>query len=264
MGTIKYSEYPVSYQPTNNDNNENNDNNDNDKKETPVIEGIADFCSLNRPPGNPNGFNNLAKAIDNKKAQTGSLNAANNTNLLLKTTTGTRTTGQINMYPYTCGGLYGKMFKQDGTTISPNGSVYAYSPDFKIQRGNVSVNANGEFNGLDVKLKNDTEKFIFAYEDPDGNLWSVVLISGSGDAYSASCSANNKYYALKMGTRRDFRGSGGETRDANGKLINTELKNSGAELRYNGMKSIYAKTIANTINLGIGLLAAIVFITKSK
>jgi hypothetical protein len=67
-----------------------------------------------------------------------------------------------------------------------------------------------------------------------------------------------------MGTRRNFRGSDGETRDANGKLINTELKNSGAELRYKGMKSIYAKTIANTMNLGIGLLAAIVFIAKTK
>jgi hypothetical protein len=30
------------------------------------------------------------------------------------------------------------------------------------------------------------------------------------------------------------------------------------------MKSIYAETIANTMNLGIGVLAAIVFIAKTQ
>jgi hypothetical protein len=261
MGTIEYSEYPFSYQPTKNDKNDNND-----KKETPVIEGIADFCSLNRKNPNTQGWNNLNTAISSKNNQSWNSNSAKKTNSILQTTTGTGTgtTGQINRYPYTCGGLYGKMFKQDGTTISPNGSVYAYSTDFKIQRGSVPVNENGEFKGLDVKLINNAEKFIFAYEDPAGNWWSVDLISGSGTSDGVSCSPSNKYFVLKMGTRRGFGDSASQSRDANGKLINTELKNSGAELRYNGMKAIYAKTIADTMNLGIGVLAAIVFITKTQ
>jgi hypothetical protein len=67
-----------------------------------------------------------------------------------------------------------------------------------------------------------------------------------------------------MGTRRGFGDSASQSRDANGKLINTELKNSGAELRYNGMKAIYAETIANTMNLGIGVLVAVAFIAKAQ
>jgi len=258
MGSVEYSEYPFSYQPTKNDKPDNND-----KKETSVIEGIANFCALNRSTANQNkqGWNNLKNAINNKNNQTSSASAAKKTNSLLSTTGTTVTT---NRYPYTCGGLYGKIFKQDGTTISPNGSIYAYSTDLKIQRGSASVNANGEFNGLDVKLINGSEKFVFAYEDTTGKLWSVIAVSGSGDASGASCSANNKYFALKMGTRRGFGDYANQSRDPNGKLINTELKNSGAELRYNGMKSIYAETIANTMNLGIGVLAAIVFIVKTQ
>ena len=258
MGSVEYSEYPFSYQQNKTDKMEKNDN-----KETPVIEGIANFCALNRSTANQNtqGWNNLKNAINNKNNQSSSSNDAKKTNSLLQTTTGTTIT---NLYPYTCGGLYGKIFKQDGTTISPNGSIYAYSTDLKIQRGNASVNANGEFNGLDVKLINGSEKFVFAYEDATGKLWSVDMVSGSGAASGVSCSTNNKYYALKIATRKRFGDYASQSRDPNGKLINTELKNSGAELRYNGMKSIYAETIANTMNLGIGVLVAIVFIVKTQ
>jgi|TARA_B110000467_G_C18177954_1_gene398911 hypothetical protein len=51
-------------------------------------------------------------------------------------------------------------------------------------------------------------------------------------------------------------------RDANGKIINTENKNSGAKPRYNNMKNEYDQTFTTTINLGIGIIAAIFFITK--
>jgi hypothetical protein len=51
-------------------------------------------------------------------------------------------------------------------------------------------------------------------------------------------------------------------RDANGKLINTENKNSGAKPRYNNMKKVYDQTFTTSINLGIGIIAAIFFITK--
>lgn len=256
MGSVEYSEYPFSYQPTKNDKIEKND--------TPVIEGIANFCALNRSTANQNtqGWNNLKNAINNKNNQSSSSNDAKKTNSLLQTTSGT--TVSTNLYPYTCGGLYGKIFKQDGTTISPNGTVYTYSTDLKIQRGSALVNATGNFTGLDVKLLNDTEKFVFAYEDAAGQFWSVDLISGSGALSGASCSANNKNYVLKIATRKRFGDYANQSRDPNGKLINTELKNSGAELRYNGMKAIYAETIANTINLGIGVLAAVIFIAKNQ
>jgi len=258
MGSVEYSAYPFSYQPTNTDKTEKND-----KKETPVIEGIANFCALNRSYANQNtqGWNNLKNAINNKNNQSSSSNDAKKTNTLLKTSTGTIVS--TNLYTYTCGGIYGKIFKQDGTTISPNGTVYAYSTDLKIQRGSASVNATGKFNGLDVKLINSTEKFVFAYEDTAGMLWSVDIISGSSAASGASCSANNKNYVLKIATRKRF-GDASQSRDPNGKLINTELKNSGAELRYNGMKAIYAETIANTMNLGIGVLVAVAFIAKAQ
>jgi hypothetical protein len=257
MGTVEYSEYPVSYQPTKTDKNEKND--------TPVIEGIANFCELNRSYANRNtqGWNNLTNAINNKTSQTTSAGAAKQTNTLLRTSTGV-TTAQTSRFPYTCGDIRGKIFKQDGITISPNGSVYAYSTDLKVQRGSTPVNANGEFNGLNVKLKDETEKFVFTYEDATGKTWSVDIKSGIRSTYGVTCSANNKYYALKLANRKSFGDSVGQTRDPNGKLINTEQKNSGAELRYNGMKSIYTETIANTMNLGIGVLAAIVFIAKTQ
>jgi len=258
MGSVEYSEYPFSYQPTKNDKTEKND--------TPVIEGIANFCELNRSYANQftQGWNNLTNAISNSTSQKTSANDANQTNTLLQTSSGTGTTAQIKLYPYTCGDINGKIFKQDGITISPNGSVYAYSTDLKVQRGNASVNANGEFTGLNVKLTNETEKFVFTYEDATGKTWSIDIKSGIKSSYGVTCSANNKYYALKLANRKSFGDSVGQTRDPNGKLINTEQKNSGAELRYNGMKSIYAETIANTMNLGIGVLAAIVFIAKTQ
>lgn len=258
MGSVEYSEYPVSYQPTRNDTIDKHG-----KKETPVIEGIANFCELNRSYANQftQGWNNLTNAISNSTSQQTTASSAQQMNILLQSSGGA--TAQINRYPYTCGDIRGKIFKQDGITISPNGNIYAYSTDLKIQRGSTSVNANGVFNGLSVKLKDETEKFVFAYEDQTGNMWSLDIISGSSAASGASCSANNKNYVLKIATRKRF-GDASQSRDPNGKLINTEKKNSGAELRYNGMKAIYAETIANTVNLGIGVLAAIVFIAKAQ
>ena len=252
MVGVEYSEYPVSYQPAETDIND-----------TPVIEGIANFCELNRSYANQyrQGWNNLTNAISNSTSQQTTASTAQQTNALLQT--GGVSTAQINRYPYTCGDIRGKIFKQDGTTVSPNGTIYAYSTDLKIMRGSASVNANGEFKELNVKLKDETEKFVFAYEDTTFRLWSVDIKSGSGTSGRASCS-NNKYYALKLANRKSFGDSVGQTRDPNGKLINTEQKNSGAELRYNGMKAIYTETIANTMNLGIGVLAAIVFIAKTQ
>jgi len=269
MGTVEYSEYPVSYEPTfscgsRNDTIDKPDNND--KKETSVIEGIANFCALNRSYANQNtqGWNNLTNAINNKNNQSSSASAANETNTLLRTSAGVSVQTIRDTYKYTCGSIRGKIFQQDGITISPNGFVYAYSRNLKIQRGSSSVNANGEFAGLNVKLINAAEKFVFTYEDATGNTWSLDIKSGSGTASGASCSANNKYYELKIATRKSFGDYANQSRDPNGKLKNTEQKNSGAELRYNGMKAIYAETIANTMNLGIGVLLALTFIVKTQ
>jgi hypothetical protein len=53
-------------------------------------------------------------------------------------------------------------------------------------------------------------------------------------------------------------------RDASGKLINSENKNTGAEERYYNRKEHYGASFTNTINLGIGIFAAIYFITKYR
>ena len=53
-------------------------------------------------------------------------------------------------------------------------------------------------------------------------------------------------------------------RDGSGKLINSENKNTGAEERYYNRKEHYAASFTNTINLGIGIFAAIYFITKYR
>ena len=53
-------------------------------------------------------------------------------------------------------------------------------------------------------------------------------------------------------------------RDDNGKIVNTELKNSGAELRYNAMKLIYAESVTNTIVLSVGIIASLFFIAKNR
>jgi hypothetical protein len=53
-------------------------------------------------------------------------------------------------------------------------------------------------------------------------------------------------------------------RDTSGKLINSENKNTGAEERYYNRKEQYGASFTNTINLGIGIFAAIYFITKYR
>ena len=58
--------------------------------------------------------------------------------------------------------------------------------------------------------------------------------------------------------------SGLPDRDASGKLINSENKNTGAEERYYNRKEHYGASFTNTINLGIGIFAAIYFITKYR
>ena len=164
MGSVEYSEYPVSYQPTKNDKPGKKDTND-----ASIIEGIANFCDLNRSYANQykQGWNNLTNAINSSTNQNTDACTAQQTNSRLKMINMTT----LNLYPYTCSAVYGKIFKQDGTTVSPNGTIYAYSTDLKIMRGSASVNANGEFNGLAVKLINATENFVFAYEDTTFRLW---------------------------------------------------------------------------------------------
>ena len=59
-------------------------------------------------------------------------------------------------------------------------------------------------------------------------------------------------------------GDGDGGRDGNGKIVNTEWKNSGAELRYNAMKLIYTESVANTIVLSVGIIASLIFIAKNR
>ena len=59
-------------------------------------------------------------------------------------------------------------------------------------------------------------------------------------------------------------GGDGSGRDSNGKLTNTEFKNSGAELRYNAMKLIYNKSVTNTVLMSVGVIASLYFIAKTE
>ena len=90
MGSVEYSEYPFSYQPTKNE-----------KNDKPVMEGIANFCELNRSYANQftQGWNNLTNAISNSTSQQTTASTAQQTNALLQSSSGE--TLQLNLYKYT-------------------------------------------------------------------------------------------------------------------------------------------------------------------
>jgi len=258
MVKLTGGEYPFLYEISNPENKINNSNpTSTDNNNEPIIEGIADFCAANRAYGNQfnQGWNNLAAAINNVQQQLSSSSAAQETNTGIQTGA---SVDDLNPYKATCS-VTGTVYESANDKAS-SGFIRAYSTDGQSYRGSIRVDTNGKFNKMNIKLIDNSEKYIFVYEDANGDSWEVTI--GTTGNTETSCQSG-EYTLYKTATKMVV-GYGRDSRDASGKLKNTEQKNSGAELRYNGMKSIYAETIANTVNLGVGILIAIAFIAKSQ
>ena len=259
MGSVEYSEYPFSYESTSSGASRNDAKEKNNKKDTPVVEGIANFCDLNRSYANQyrQGWNNLNAANNAIKKQDSTRKISTNTNNRTRTVIG-RTVDNT-----------GTVLDKEGVAPVSLGKVHIFTNDFKTYLGSKMVNGVGIFSGLSADLSTDPSKFGFAYENVDGKLLKVDIVNVNGGYAVESMSSlptpdpvvtlqitGTIIPSATVPTSRS-------TRAPNGKLINTEQKNSGAEVRYNSMKTVYNDVIANTLNLGIGVLAAIVFIAKA-
>lgn len=245
MTKLTSGDYPFLYEMGKQNNN------------TPIVEGIANFCDANRAYSNQfnQGWNNLAGAIGNVEKQKSTTTNANETNSGIRTTVGE----DKGIYKERCN-INGTVYNSTSSKKVSGGYIRVYSSDGETYRGGASVDINGRFTNMNVQLINKTENYLFAYEDTNGDTWVIKV--GNSRVILTSCQTEE--YELYQTDIKKIFGHGRDSRDANGKLLNTELKNSGAELRYNGMKSIYTETIANTMNLGVGVLIAIIFITKSQ
>lgn len=258
MGSVEYSEYPFSYESTRSYASQSNKKEKTDAKETSVIEGIANFCDLNRSYANQyrQGWNNLNAANNAIKKQDTTRKNSANTNDNVRTVIGrTVSTGTV--------------LDKEGVAPVSLGKVHIFTKDFKTYLGSKMVNTAGIFSGLSTDLSTDPSKFGFAYENVDGKLLKVDIVNVNGGYAVESMSSlptPDPVVTLQItGTIIPSATvpASRSTRAPNGKLINTEQKNSGAEARYNSMKTVYNDVIANTLNLGVGVLAAIVFIMKS-
>jgi hypothetical protein len=270
MGTVEYSEYPFSYETTfsyasQSNNKEKTDKTDNpDKNSTPIIEGIADFCALNSSYENQYkpGWDNLNAANNAINQQYSTRYRSTNTNTRVRTVIGRTASDNA-----------GAVLDKAGLSPVPLGRVHIFTNDFKTYLGSKMVNGAGIFSGLSADLSADPSKFGFAYEDVDGRLLKVDILSISGSSNVETMSTTlrpDPVVTLQLtdtiipnSAITSSLTSSRPTRAPNGKLINTEQKNSGAEVRYNSTKTVYTDVIANTLNLSVGILAAIVFIAKA-
>jgi len=221
-----------------------------DDKKKPIIEGIANFCALNRSQNSLNEnkkiWDNLANSLTNYNNQQIKIDDSNSTNSLLK----------LNM------GKIGDIVQSNGKNAT-FGSVYVFTKNFDNYIDKIPVTEKGIFDIIGNIIQKSPESYSFAYEDVDGRMRRVV-INKDTDTLQEGFLSLNKIFGLVI-TDEDISGllSYSYTRDANGNLQNTEKRNSGAEERYNNMKSIYTETIANTTNLGLGIILAILFITTA-
>lgn len=259
MGGIEYSEYPFSYESITKSAKETLEKTD--KKETPIIEGIADFCALNNSYANQyrQGWNNLNAATDAIKQQDSNRQISTKTNTQIQTVIGRTVSDNT-----------GAVLDKAGISPVPLGKVHIFTNDFKTYLGSKMVNGAGIFSGLSADLSTDPTKFGFAYEDVNGKLLKVDIMNATGGHAVETMSTaptTDPVVTLQLTDTiiptAALTSSSRPTRAPNGKLINTEDKNSGAEARYNSMKTVYTDVIANTMNLGVGILAAIVFIMKA-
>lgn len=266
MGTVEYSEYPFSYESTSSyasQNDKTTKTENPDKNSTPIIEGIADFCALNSSYANQykQGWDKLNAANNANKKQDSNRQRSTKTNTRVRTVIGRTVSDNT-----------GAVLDKAGLSPVPLGRVHIFTNDFKTYLGSKMVNGAGIFSGLSADLSSDPTKFGFAYEDVDGKLLKVDILSVTG-SYAvetmSSVPTADPVVRLQLTdtiiptTAITSVQSSRPTRAPNGKLINTEQKNSGAEVRYNSTKTVYTDVIANTLNLSVGILAAIVFIAKA-
>jgi len=256
MSKLNYSNY-VNY----NNYTFFNDNNNNTTGD--IIEGIPNFCALNRSYNNQRKdiWKDFDSALDRAGQLKDDLLNANKTN-----------DGITDANP--TGDNIGAIFNEAGDKAMEFGKIHIFSSDLKQYFGIKPVDTDGIFRTLPPELTDNPDKYIFAYQDDDGKYWKTIFnkvgentkegFSDKSPAKKAVLIGLVTPQSIDFQTASAISGSVGNGRDGNGKLENTEFKNSGAELRYNAMKLIYSESIANTIVLGVGIIASFIFIAKTE
>jgi len=229
-----------------------------------VVEGIANFCDLNRSYANKwlNGWNNLESAITDMNKQLDDISNINLTNNNIFDSIG----GD--------GGIdnAGAVVDSDQSSPMKFGQMRIYSNDYKQLFNIRPVDNDGIFRAFPDDYATNPKKYNFVYEDTTGRLRKTNIIDNKKEGFFEGNEGNENSTTPDVTlsvTTKDFDQSlyssgSDDSRDINGKLRNTKEKNSGAESRYYNMKKIYNETFINTINLGVGVLAAIIFIMKDQ
>ena len=256
MTNLNYSNYTFF-----NANKKDNKKDNNNKED--IVEGIANFCALNRSYNNqrPDLWKNLDSALNREGQKKDDLSNANKTNDGI---TDANSTGDNT----------GAIFNEAGDKAMEFGKIHIFSADLKQYFGIKPVDSDGIFRTLPPELTDNPDKYIFAYQDDAGKYWKTIFNKvGENIKEGAQSSKTPADDADIHGTvtTQDLTGqinsaqsgTAGSGRDGNGKLINTEFKNSGAELRYNAMKLIYEESVMNTVLLSAGVIASLYFIVKT-
>ena len=254
MSKLNYSNYTF-FNATKKDNNNNKED---------IVEGIANFCKLNRSYNNQRKdiWKDLDSALNREGQLKDDLSNANKSNDGI---TDANSTGDNT----------GAIFDEDGDKTMEFGKIHIFSADFKQYFGIKPVDADGIFRTLPPELTDNPDKYIFAYQDDDGKYWKTIFNKVGENTKEGAQSSKNpsedaEIHGVKTSQNLDDDiksaqlGSDGSGRDGNGKLLNTEFKNSGAELRYNAMKLIYEESVTNTVLLSVGVIASLYFIAKTE
>lgn len=254
MSKLNYSNY-VNYNNYTffNDNNDTGD----------IIEGIPNFCALNRSYGNKRTdiYDDLDSSLNREGQLKDDLLNANKAN-----------NGITDANP--TGDNIGAIYNEAGDKAMEFGKIHIFSSDLKQYFGIKPVDTDGIFRTLPPELTDNPDKYIFAYQDDDGKYWKTIFNkAGENTKEGFLDKSSAEKFAIKgTVTKNDMSdeinsaqsGSDGSGRDGKGKLTNTEFKNSGAELRYNAMKLIYEESVTNTVLLSVGVIASLYFIAKTE
>jgi hypothetical protein len=252
MTNLNYSNYTF-FNANKKDNNTNKED---------IVEGIANFCKLNRSYNNqrPDLWRNLDAALNREGQLKDDLLNANKAN-----------DGITDANP--TGDNTGAIFNEAGDKAMEFGKIHIFSADLKQYFGIKPVDTDGIFRTLPPELTDNPDKYIFAYQDDAGKYWKTIFNKvGENTKEGFRDKSSTEKVAVKGRTlnveltdqiNSAQSGSDGSGRDGNGKLTNTEFKNSGAELRYNAMKLIYNKSVTNTVLMSVGVIASLYFIAKN-
>jgi len=256
MTNLNYSNYTFF-----NANKKDNKKDNNNKED--IVEGIANFCKLNRSYNNqrPDLWRNLDAALDKEgQLKDDLLNAINANN------------GITDANP--TGDNIGAIFNEAGDKTMEFGKIHIFSADLKQYFGIKPVDTDGIFRTLPPELTDNPDKYLFAYQDDDGKYWKTIFnkvgenikegFRDKSPVEKITLKGIVTKQSVPVATASALSGSDGSGRDSNGKLTNTEFKNSGAELRYNAMKLIYNKSVTNTVLMSVGVIASLYFIAKTE